>query len=305
MATVNSIPPPTTSVAVTLLQTLFIAARDEDQTFFFTSAAAASTPTPLSAYSDSRSQSDSSSSTDAASAARQPPVPNALETPTPGYREALELAVATGGLVLRCFGRPQRYLTQKLTWVTEIDAAARWQLSRPSLPEYDDPQHDHLVTIEVSGRSLFLAFDPASRRFRMARGLQPESMLHVELVAESDRQTWSALYGGGSKLVAGGTTSNTAGAARLSAQISRMVTDELDYAALLEDLQTVRSEWKKGWLCGKLTFLPLLKVYVDNLTTELTADEADTIFLNSSKIAQFQLDFCQGLRVRMGQKSKS
>lgn len=309
------------SDAVTPLQVVNIFSVDENQLFYFTSAASESGIANPS-LTDSLSLSGST-----LSLAPKSSVSNAVEGP-PGLNEALELVLVPGGTALRSYARPTWYLTARLQWAADMSNAARWHLGRPAAPaaasqadgEVAPARAVTAATLELLQRNIFMAFDPSSRRFRLTRGVHPESILQIKAVPEDDKQSWKTLESLRQlQLRQPGTQSGRSGGAednayseeaeeRRRALVRDLVRSELEYGSMLEELQTV-CRWQRAGeraggpesqrrrLTGNLFFF--LQTYMDALAADLTADEADQIFINVPDILRFQLNLCAGFRVSL------
>lgn len=146
-----------------------------------------------------------------------------------GFQEAIEVVLTQKGIVLRSFVKPHQFLGTRGTWIScEADAAA-WLLARPPSPL------EGAFTLAVAGAGLFLAFDAGSARFRMSKGFHAESILVLQPVTESQRNTWGMARALRSATISGPTPEQ----ARVLL-VEAFIQTELDYADILDELETVR-----------------------------------------------------------------
>ena len=152
----------------------------------------------------------------------------------PGFQEAIELVLTSRGLMLRSLIKPPQYLTARALWSTKVEEGAVWSLARPPSPL------SNAASFEVLGSGLFLAYDAGSRKFRMTKGLHPESVLSLRTVSDEQREAWSM-----ARVIRRGTmTGPTAKEAR-DMLVEAFIHTELDYARLLDELYSVRTGG--GW----------------------------------------------------------
>lgn len=155
----------------------------------------------------------------------------------PGFQEAIEMVLVSRGIVLQSMMKPLQYLTARALWSTKPEDAAAWSLARPPSPL------NNAISLEVAGSGLFLAFDAGGRKFRMTKGLHPESVLSLTAVSNEQRDAWSM-----ARVIhrdsIGGPTAKEA----RNMLVEAFIHTELIYSELLEELYSVGTARRyNGW----------------------------------------------------------
>jgi hypothetical protein len=146
----------------------------------------------------------------------------------PGFQEAIEMVLVSRGLVLRSMMKPLQYLTARALWSTKPEDAAAWSLARPPSPLRN------ALSLEVAGSGLFLAFDAGGRKFRMTKGLHPESVLSLTAVSNEQRDAWSM-----ARVIHRDSISGPTAKEARNMLVEAFIHTELIYSDLLEELYSV------------------------------------------------------------------